>query len=69
MVNVAIRIARKQAGLTQAELAKRAGLHPVSLCRYETGVRDPDLAVLRQLATALQVPLATFIPELVAAAS
>lgn len=64
MVNHALRDARRKAGWTQEELARKAGLHPVTLSRYETGDREPDLGSLRRIASALGVPLSTFIPEI-----
>mgnify|MGYP002413501184 CR=1 FL=1 len=64
MVNDLIRAARRRAGLKQHELARLAGLHPVTLCRYETGHREPDLAALRRLAAALGIPLSSLIPDL-----
>lgn len=64
MTNELIRVARQRAGLKQRQLAERAGMHPVTLCRYETGHREPDLGALRRLAIALGVPLSQFIPDL-----
>lgn len=64
MVGVVIREKRRRAGLTQVDLARKSGLHPVTLSRYETGGREPDLNSLRRLAAALNVPLSTFIPEI-----
>lgn len=64
MMNDLIRAARMRAGLKQHELARMAGLHPVTLCRYETGHREPDLAALRRLAAALGIPLSSLIPDL-----
>ena len=50
-----IRRLREARWLTQAELAKRARLHPVSLARIETGAAVPRVTTLRRLAKALGV--------------
>jgi uncharacterized protein len=44
-----IRGARRAAGLSQAELAGRAGTSQPALARYETGVTTPTLATLGRL--------------------
>ena len=46
---------RRERGLTQAELAARAGVHPSQMHRYEAGTAEPTLSVLRGLATGLGV--------------
>lgn len=48
-----LREARRQAGLTQAEVAARAGLEPAAVSHYETGEREPSLANLELLIGAL----------------
>jgi DNA-binding XRE family transcriptional regulator len=48
-------IARKNAGLTQADLAAIVGMSQSSLARIEAGRVSPSLATLTKLATALQV--------------
>src|SRR5712692_7077924 len=45
--------ARRQAGLTQGELAERAGVTLNSVWRYETGRRPEDYDVLARLAEAV----------------
>ena len=47
---------RRQLGLTQEELAHRAGLHPVELGRAERGTRDMRITTLVKIARGLQVP-------------
>jgi uncharacterized protein len=47
-----IRRARASAGLSQAELAERAGTSQSALARYETGVVLPTLPTLERLLTA-----------------
>jgi len=44
---------RRERGLTQAALAERAGVHISQLGRYESGMNEPGLGVIAQLATAL----------------
>jgi predicted nucleotidyltransferase/DNA-binding XRE family transcriptional regulator len=41
--------ARRGAGLTQAELARRAGTSQAMVARYETGVASPTVRTLRRL--------------------
>src|SRR5215218_5096529 len=45
-------VARKHAGLTQAELAERAGIHRVTLARLEGGT-EPGVALALRLAVAV----------------
>lgn len=47
--------ARKELGLNQKELAKKANLTEANLSRYENGIREPKSAVLARLADALEV--------------
>ena len=51
---------RKQKGLTQETLAKKAGIHPIYLAQLEGSAknpptRTPSLPVLEKLAKALKV--------------
>jgi transcriptional regulator with XRE-family HTH domain len=48
---------RKEKGLTQAELAKKANLSEISIRKYENGSRKPKIETLRSIANALDVPL------------
>ena len=41
--------ARRMAGLTQAELARRAGTSQAMVARYETGIASPTVRTLRRL--------------------
>lgn len=50
-----LRRLRERAGLTQAELARRAGVPFRSYQNWETGSREPRLQVLPPLAKALEV--------------
>ena len=46
--------ARRQAGLAQAELARRAGIRPETLNRIERGKTTPDTATIAKIERALQ---------------
>lgn len=48
-----IRARREAAGLTQAEVAERAGLHVITMSRLENDQANPTLQTLQRLATAL----------------
>lgn len=56
-LNKNLRRFREGQGLTQKELASRAGVHYPSISRYETGVVVPQLPSLMGLAGALEVSL------------
>lgn len=49
---------RDRRGMSQEALAKRAGIHRVSLANIERGAKTPTLATLVRLAKALRVPVA-----------
>ena len=55
--------ARKQQGLTQGQLAKRAGTDSQRDSRYEGGVLVPTTAILVKLADVLEVSLAFLLHE------
>jgi transcriptional regulator with XRE-family HTH domain len=46
---------RKERGLTQQQLADRAEVHVVQIRRYEGGVSQPAVDILKRLAVALSV--------------
>lgn len=50
-----IRQARKAAGITQAELAKRLNISSVNISQLENGYRLPKVDTLQKIATALGV--------------
>ncbi len=61
-VGETIRHYRQRMGITQEELARRAGLAPTSIVRLESGeVRAPRLSTLGRLAGALQIPVAELV--------
>lgn len=51
-----IRALRLAAGLTQAELARRTGIHRPNIARVEAGRHTPSLETLARLANAIGVP-------------
>jgi transcriptional regulator with XRE-family HTH domain len=57
-LGAAIRQAREDAGLTQAQLAVRADLAIGTLTRMEAGTTDPSWSSVRALAEALGLSLA-----------
>ncbi len=52
------RLRKARHHMTQAELAKRAGLTRGYIARLETGRHDPALSTLEKLAKALRVSVA-----------
>lgn len=52
--------ARKAAGLTQTEVARRLGIRPQSVQAWESGVSAPRARRLTELARVLEVPEAYF---------
>jgi transcriptional regulator with XRE-family HTH domain len=50
-----LRELREKAGLTQAQLAQRSGLHLSAVTRFEQGLREPSLESAASLAGALGV--------------
>jgi transcriptional regulator with XRE-family HTH domain len=52
---------RKERGLTQLQLAEKAGLHVVQVRRYETNVSEPSLEAVRKLAIALNASADTLV--------
>ncbi|MFO0694901.1 MAG: helix-turn-helix transcriptional regulator [Polyangiales bacterium] len=51
-----LRELRLEAGLTQAELARRTGIHRPNIARVEAGRHTPSLETLARLASAIGVP-------------
>lgn len=46
-------MARKKAGLTQAELSEKTGISQSDISRLENGSRNPTIALLNRIANAL----------------
>lgn len=56
--------ARKEAGLTQAELSKKTGISQADISRLENGSRNPSLSLLNRIAKALNATLKVeFVPK------
>ncbi|MFI6485547.1 helix-turn-helix domain-containing protein [Nonomuraea sp. NPDC050663] len=53
----AVRQRREELGLTQAELAERAGLKQPAVARFEAGGTMPTIPMLERLAEALEMRL------------
>ncbi len=51
-----LRSLRKEAGLSQEEVADRAGIHVTYLSGVERGLRNPSVRNVRRLAQALGMP-------------
>jgi transcriptional regulator with XRE-family HTH domain len=50
---VLLRVARREAGLTQAEVARRAGIPQPVLSMYERGAREPSVAAANRILAGL----------------
>ena len=60
-VGANLRRAREEIGLSQEDLAERAGLHRTYVSGVERGVRNPTVTVLEKIAKALKVKTATLL--------
>lgn len=49
---------RSSRGLTQAQLAKKAGLGQSTIGQIESGAKDPSISTLRKIAAALDIEMA-----------
>lgn len=49
--------ARKEAGLTQAELSRKTGICQADISRLENGSRNPSITLLNRIAKALNATL------------
>ena len=57
-ISMKIRRLREKKGLTQEQLAEKAGLHRVSIAMIESGMRkNPDLSTRKKLAKAFKVKI------------
>ena len=55
MLGARIALLRRQAGMSQAEFAKRLGISPSTVGMYEQGRREPALEILVSMARLLEV--------------
>jgi len=60
-VGANLRRAREERGISQEELADRAGLHRTYISGVERGVRNPTVVVLEKIAKALKVKTSTLL--------
>lgn len=58
-----IRTYRTEAGLSQEELADRAGLHRTYISLLERGLRAPSVETLAHIGAALQVPASQLLAD------
>lgn len=58
-----VRAARKMRGLTQEQLATKAGMGQAYLSQIETGERGGPLPTIRDLARVLEVPVEWLLPR------
>ncbi len=58
-----LRQLREQAGIPQADLAERAGCHPMTVAKLERGVQEPAWPLVLALAKALGVDVTAFVVE------
>jgi len=69
-ITMALLRARKEAGMTQAELSEKSGISQADISRMENGSRNPSIALLQRIAKALNSTLRIeFIPNSSAAKS
>lgn len=61
-----IREMRREAGLTQVQLAARADVHPLTVTRWENGAITPPLSTLKRLAGIFGCRLTDLVDEGVA---
>lgn len=63
-ITMALVKARKEAGLTQAELSEKTGISQADISRLENGSRNPSIAILQRIAKALNSTLRIeFVPN------
>jgi len=54
-LGVNLRAARKEAGLSQEQVAERSGVHATEVSRIEAGKRDPRVSTVERLAQAVKL--------------
>jgi transcriptional regulator with XRE-family HTH domain len=63
MIHEKIKLARKNAALTQKQLGIRMGVTGASIAQYESGERNPKFDTLQRIAAALDVDLSFFVDD------
>lgn len=56
-----IRALRERSGISQAQLADKAGISQPMLCQIERGTKNPSLQVGKEIACALNVSIETLL--------
>ncbi len=59
-VGLNLQLLRREAKLSQEELADRSGVHQTYLSGVERGVRNPTVTVLQKIAVALGLDIENF---------
>ena len=54
---------RKEKEMTQNDLAEKLGLTSQAICNYERGIREPNLGILRNMATVLECTVDDLVRE------
>lgn len=57
-----IKKARNKAGLTQAQVAEKAGIHTNYFARVERGEENPSFDILEKIAKALKIKSSEILP-------
>lgn len=57
-----LKVARSNSGLTQAEVAKKAGISPNHYARLERGEIKPKFEMIEKLAKALKIKSSDILP-------
>ena len=63
MMQMAIKRMRKRRLMTTSELSLKSGVSRVSICRYETGKREPKLSDALRIAKALDCSVEELMEE------
>lgn len=58
-----LRMYRENAGLTQADLAKKLNLNPVTVSGWETGRKEPGFSVLEEMAAVYGIDVSDFFSD------
>jgi transcriptional regulator with XRE-family HTH domain len=62
ILGMRLAVVRRQCGMTQEVLAKKARLSPGYIARLEIGMHDPSVSTLLKLAKAMKVQPAELLP-------
>lgn len=55
-----VKVRRRELGLTQDDLAEKAGMHRTNLAEMERGTRSPSLRSVEKLTGALEISISEF---------